>query len=153
LSDVRRIWYRTSTGTLRSFTAADCAEVIDRPSEPEHERYAVVVRLKKGTEVGITHFPMLAGQAFEIPAASPTPPPAESTEGDRPDPAMFRAYLAAAAGLRQQAIAEELGVSQATVCRYIQRVRAWLSGGTACPGWTNSRGHRDRGSPLWTRTR
>ena len=153
MSAVGRIWYRTSTGTLRSFTVADCQEIIDHPQEAGLERYAVVCRLKDGTKVGVTYYPTLAGNAFEIPGASPTPPPPRASASACPDPAMFRAYLAAAAGIRQQAIAEELGVSQATVCRYLQRVRAWLSAGTACPGWTNFRRQRDLRSSPWTRTR
>ena len=66
----RRTWHRTPTGTLRSFTMEDCQEIIDHPQEAGSERYAVVVCLKDGTTVGLTYYPTLAGQAFEIPAAS-----------------------------------------------------------------------------------
>jgi hypothetical protein len=63
-----------------------------------------------------------------------TKPPRPTTEDDRPDPEMFRAYHAAQAGVRQAAIALELELSQATVSRYIGKVKAWLAAGNKLPG-------------------
>jgi Homeodomain-like domain len=53
---------------------------------------------------------------------------------DRPTPDMFRAYRAAEQGIRQRAIAKQMGVSQPTVSRAIQRVEAYKAAGGEVPG-------------------
>jgi len=62
------------------------------------------------------------------------PPTTTTKEGDRPDPDMIRAYMAAENGIRQAEIGNQLHVSQATVSRYIRRVKEWIAAGNTLPG-------------------
>jgi hypothetical protein len=64
-------------------------------------------------------------------------PPAESDDQpDRPTTEMFKAFWAAEQGARQTAIAETMKISQATVSRYIKRVKDWADAGNPIPSLT-----------------
>jgi hypothetical protein len=66
-----------------------------------------------------------------VPGEDTKPPKAED---DRPTDDELRAYYAAERGVRQKAIGDELDVSQPTVSRMIQKVKAWKVKGNRMPG-------------------
>jgi hypothetical protein len=62
-------------------------------------------------------------------------PIGKESEDERPDVEMFRAYHAAQAGIRQEAIGEQLNVSQPTISRWIGKVEEWAKKpGNLVPG-------------------
>ena len=53
---------------------------------------------------------------------------------DHPGPGAMKAYLSWRSGLRQKVIADELGTSQPTVSRMINKVKKWQANGNRIPG-------------------
>jgi hypothetical protein len=73
-------------------------------------------------------------KTLTIPTTTDTKPVRKSEEKGRPTADMFKAFLAHENGARESAIAKELGVSQPTISRRINRVKDWKEAGNKVPG-------------------
>jgi hypothetical protein len=78
------------------------------------------------------------------PGAHQPKPKGVGEEEAGPTPEMFRAFIAASKGISQREIADQLGVSQPTVSRFVKRVNEWIAAGNKLPGLDELPPHEPR---------
>jgi len=118
-----------------------CQWMVDQVEEPwiGLDRPPAPLRMDARESVRTSDDDTTAVTTPAVGTASKSKPRDENSADETIDPVMptakmFRVFYAVERGIRQKTIAEHFGMSQSTVHRYNEKVKAWVKSGGVLPG-------------------